>query len=167
MSQVLLDETGVEAGFEPMRGVSMPKGMDSHAPFGHAGTLCGFTEGALDAGPTHRVGGRRAVLVIAPGGGEEPGRVSMRFPVGSQESQGVVGQGDVAVFGALAAVDMDLEALAIAIGDLQGEGFVQPESQAIDSGEVDLVVHGCGRREETSDLLGTEEGWEPVFGLRA
>jgi hypothetical protein len=28
-------------------------------------------------------------------------------------------------------------------------------------------VQGCGRHEETSDLLGTEEGWEPVLGLRA
>ena len=167
VSQVLLDETGVEAGFKQMRGVRMPQGMDSHAHFGNAGTLCGLTEGALDAGPTHRGGGRRALLLIAPGGGEEPGRVSMRFPIGSQESQGVLGQGDVAVFGALASVDMDLEALAIDIGDLKVEGFVQPESQARDGGEGDLVVQGCGRREETSDLLGTEEGWESVFGLRA
>ena len=31
------------------------------------------------------------------------------------------------VFGALASVDMDLEALAIEVGDLKGEGFMKPE----------------------------------------
>jgi hypothetical protein len=42
--------------------------------------------------------------------------------------------------GALAAVAMDLEALAIAVGDLEGEGCMKPQSQAVDSGEVDLIV---------------------------
>jgi hypothetical protein len=37
-------------------------------------------------------------------------------------------QGDVPVFGALAAVDMDLEALAIDVGDLEGKGFMEPQS---------------------------------------
>ncbi len=44
---------------------------------------------------------------------------------------------------------------------------MEPESHAIDGGEGDLVVPGCGRLEETSDLLGTEDGWKAVFGLRA
>ena len=46
--------------------------------------------------------------------------------------------------------------------DLQGEGFVEPESQAIDGGEVDLIVQGCGGLEETPDLLDTEDGGEAV-----
>ena len=29
------------------------------------------------------------------------------------------------------------------------------------------MVQGCGRCEETSDLLGPVEGWEPVGGVRA
>ena len=62
---------------------------------------------------------------------------------------------------------MDLEALAINIGDLQEEGFMEPEAQAIDGGEVDLVVQGCGGREEPSDLLNTEDGGETVCGLSA
>ena len=105
--------------------------------------------------------------MIAPGGGEAPGRVSRRFPGGSQERQGVVGQGAVAVCGTRAAVAMDLEALASDSGDVQGEGFVPPESHARDGGAGDLVVQGGGRREETSDLLGTAEGWAPVCGVRA
>ena len=105
--------------------------------------------------------------VIPPGGGKEPGGVTMGFPVGAEQREGLCGQGDVPVFGALAAVDMDLEALAIDVGDLQGEGFMEPESQAIDGGEVDLVVQGGGGREEPPDLLHTEDGGETVGGLRA
>ena len=64
----------------------------------------------------------------------------MGWPGGSQQSQGICGQGDVPVLGALAAVDMDLEALAVNSGDLQGEGFMEPEAHARDGGEVDLSV---------------------------
>jgi hypothetical protein len=61
---------------------------------------------------------------------------------------------------------MDLEALAIDVRDLEGEGFMEPESQAIDGGEVHLVVEGGGGREESLDLLHTEDGGETVCGLR-
>ena len=167
MPQVALDETGIDAGFEQMGGVGMPEGMDGHARFGDPGPVFGCAEGALDTGATHGGGRRRALLLIAPGGGKEPGLVAMGFPVGAQQREGLFGQGDVPVFGALAAVDMDLEALAIDVGDLEGEGFMEPESQAIDGGEVDLIVQGCGRLEETSDFFNTEDGGETVCGLRA
>jgi hypothetical protein len=62
---------------------------------------------------------------------------------------------------------MDLEALAIDVRDLQGEGFMEPESQAVDGGEVDLVVQGSGGREESPDFLHTQDGWETVGGGRA
>jgi len=62
---------------------------------------------------------------------------------------------------------MDLEALAINVGDLKGESFMEPESQAIDGGEVDLVVQRGGCLEEPPDLLKAEDGWETVFGLSA
>jgi len=49
----------------------------------------------------------------------------------------------------------------------KGEAFVEPEAQAIDSGEVRLVVEGGGGREESLDLLHTEDSGEPVGGLHA
>jgi hypothetical protein len=127
----------------------------------------GFTEGALDTGATHGRESRRTLVVIAPGSGKEPGGMPMGFPGGAEQREGLLGQGDVAVFGALAAVDMDLEALAINVGDLQEEGFMEPQSQAIDGGKVDLVVEGGGSREEPSDFLNTEHSGETVGGLRA
>ena len=64
-------------------------------------------------------------------------------------------------------MDRDLEARAIDVRDRQGEGFLEPESSALDGGEGDLVVQGGGGREEPSDLLNTEDGGETVCSLRA
>jgi hypothetical protein len=91
----------------------------------------------------------------------------MGFPVGAEQREGLCGQGDVPVFGALAAVDMDLEALAINVGALQGEGFLEPQAQAIDGGKGDLVVEGGGGREEPPAFLNAENGGEMVCGFRA
>jgi len=166
MSQVALHEAGIHASFEQMGGIRMPQGMDGHAQFEDAGTLLGSTEGALHTGATHGRGGRRTLVVIAPGGGQEPGGVTMGFPVRAEQCEGILRQGDVPVFGTLAAVDMDLEAVAIDVGDLQEEGFMEPEAQAVDSGEVDLVVQGGGGCKKPPDLLHTEDGGEPVGSLR-
>ena len=141
--------------------------MDGDAHFGDLGPVFGCAEGALDTGATHGGGRRRTLVVIPPGGGKEPGLVTMGFPGGAEQREGIGGQGDVPVFGALATMDMDLEALAIDVGDLEGEGFMEPEAQAIDGGEVDLVVQGGGGRQEPPDLLHTEDGGETVCGLRA
>ena len=64
-------------------------------------------------------------------------------------------------------MDMDLEALAVNIGDLQEEGCLESEAQAIDGGEIRLVVEGGGGREESLALLHTADGGEPVGGLSA
>ena len=61
---------------------------------------------------------------------------------------------------------MDLETLAIDVGDLRGEGVMEPESSTIDSSEVDLIVSGGGSLEQASNLFNTEDGREPMFGWR-
>ena len=91
----------------------------------------------------------------------------MSFPVSAEQSEGLFGQGDVPVFGTLAAVDMDLEALAVNIRDLKVKGFMEPEAQAVDGGEGDLVVQGGGGGKEPPDLLHTEDSGETVCSLRA
>jgi hypothetical protein len=63
-------------------------------------------------------------------------------------------------------MDMDLEALPVNIGDLKGKGFLEPEAQAVDGGEVDLVVQGRGGHEESPDLLHAEDSRKTVGGLR-
>ena len=108
----------------------------------------------------------RTLGVIPPGGGKESGGMPMGFPVGAEQREGLGGQGDVPVFGAFPTMDMDLEALTIDVRDLEGEGFMEPEAQARDGGEVRLVVERGGGREESLDLLHTEDGGETVGGLR-
>lgn len=67
--------------------------MDGHAGFGDFGTLFGFAEGPLDTGTTHGGGCRRALFLIAPDGRKEPALVTGGFPVGSEQSGGLFGQG--------------------------------------------------------------------------
>lgn len=91
----------------------------------------------------------------------------MGFPVRAEQREGLGGQGDVPIFGALATMDLDLEARAVKIGDLKVQGFMESEAQAIDGGQVDLVVERGGGREEPLDFLHTEHGGEPMRDLRA
>jgi len=160
--QGALDEPGMHTGFEEMGGVGMPERMDSHACFGDASPVFGRAEGALDTGATHGIGSRRTLFLIAPRGGKEPGPGTVGVPGGAEQREGLCGQGAIPVFGARAAVDMDLEALAIDRGDLQGEACMEPESYAVDGGEGDVVVHGGGGCEEPPDLLHTADGGETV-----
>ena len=91
MAQGALDEPRIAPRFEQRGGGGMPEGMDGHAGFGHAGPVCGFAKGALDTGATHGRGCGRALLVIPAGGGKEPGLVTGGVPVGSQQSEGLLG----------------------------------------------------------------------------
>jgi hypothetical protein len=91
----------------------------------------------------------------------------MGFPIGAEQREGLGGQRDVPVFGALATVDMDLEALPINIGDLQEEGCMKSEAPAGDGRQVDLVMQGSSGRQEAFDLLNTEDSGETVRDLRA
>lgn len=163
--QGALEETGGHASVEERGGGRMAKRMDGHSGVGKAGPVLGCAEGALDTGPTQRGGRRRTVVVIPSGSRKEPGLVTMGCPVGSEPSAGSFRQRDVTVLGPLAAGDLDLEALAIDVGDLQGEGFMEPESQARAGGEVDLGVPGGSRLEETPHFFNTEDGGETVGGL--
>jgi hypothetical protein len=60
---------------------------------------------------------------------------------------------DIAVLGALAAVDVDHVARAIDIAHLQGKRFVQAQPTAVDGGEVDTIVQRGGSVEETVDFF--------------
>ena len=165
--QGALDAPRMHARCEQRGGVGMPPGMDGDAHCADPGPVFGGAEGALDTGAAHGRGRRWAVLVVSPGGGKAPGGMPRGFPGGAEQSAGLLGQGDVPVCGALAAVDMDLEARAINVGHWQEEGFLESEAQTLHGGEGDLVMQGSRGREEPSARLHTEDGGEPVGGVRA
>jgi hypothetical protein len=166
MAEQLLHRANIVTVLQEMRSKAVPQRMDGAPCCGEPGSLFGGPEGALDTGATHRGGCGRALSLVAPRGGKEPGEVAVGFPVGAEQCQCIGGQGDVPVFGALAAVDMDPEALAIDVGDLKVQGFMELEAQAVDGGEIDLVVEGGSGRKEPPDLLDTEDGGETVCSLR-
>ena len=78
----------------------------------------------------------------------------MGEPVAAQQSWSVdLGQRDVAVLGALAAVDMDHHALTVDIGDFEMESFVKSQAAGVDGGEIDVVVEGFDVGQEGFGLL--------------
>ena len=93
--------------------------------------------------------------------------MTMGFPGGTPQRAGSCGQGDVPIFGALAAVAMDLEALPVTSGDVEEEGFREPEAQARDRGAGDWVVARGSGRQESPPCLHTEDSGEVVGGVRA
>jgi hypothetical protein len=141
--------------------------MDGNAHFGDPGPLFGGTEGTLDTAPTHGGECGGTLMLISSGGRKESGLVTVSFPVSAEQREGLCGQGDGPVFGTLAAVEMDLEALAVNIRALKGKGFREPEAQAVDGGAGDLVVQGGGGGKEPPDLLHTEDSGETVCSLCA
>jgi hypothetical protein len=108
--------------------------MDGDASLGDPGPVFGDAEGALDPGATQRGSRGRTLGMTPPGGGKEPGGVPRGLPGGTEQREGLGGQGDGLVFGALAPMDLALEARALKVGDLQEEGCMEPEAHARDGG---------------------------------
>ena len=74
-------------------------------------------------------------------------------PVLAQQLKSGLRQRDIAVLGALAAVDMDHHALTVDIGDFEMAGFVEPQAAGVDGGEIDVVVEGFDVGQNASDFF--------------
>ena len=114
-------------------------------------------EGALDAGAFHGPVGGGGLAVIAAGGGEEPGGVAMGGPVFAEGLEGTRRQGDEAVLGALAAMDMDHHAGGVDVTDLEVEALGESEAERVDGPEVGAVVGRADGGDESSDLVDGED----------
>ena len=167
MAHGALHSAEVDARFAQMGGIGRAERMDADVAFADARPLDRFAERALDAAAAHGRGRGGPVLAIASRGGKEPGGVAMGCPGAAQEFQGVMRQGDLAVLGALAAVDVEHRARAIDIAHLQGKRFVQAQPPAVDGGKVDTIVQGGGGIEKTAPFFQAAESWEAVCGLGA
>ena len=167
MPEGALDEPEGHAGFKQRGGVRRSERMESQAGCGDPGALCGLPEGALDPIAAHGKRGGRTVRVIASGGGKEPGCVPVCPPGGPHQHQGLCGEGDSAILGTLASMDMDKQTLRVNVGNVQGESFMEPESEALDRGKGDLVVQRWGGIEEAPDFLDAADSGETVCGLGA
>ena len=95
--------------------------------------------------------------MIAAGGGEEPGGMTMGGPVAAEGLEGAGRQRDEAVLGALAAMDVDHHAGAVDVADLEVEALGEPEAERVDGPEVGAVVGRADGGDEASDLVGGED----------
>jgi hypothetical protein len=81
MAHISLNGPEIDTGFEQMRGIAVAKGVNTDITFHDASALLGFAEGPLDAAAIHGFGGGCLMLLIASGGGKEPGTMAVRGPV--------------------------------------------------------------------------------------
>jgi hypothetical protein len=76
-----------------------------------------------------------------------------------------LGERDVAILGALSAVDMDHHAAAVDIGDFEMESFVKPQSTGIDGGKIGVILEGFDLGKNASDFFNAENGRKVSLGL--
>src|SRR5262249_62262979 len=96
-------------------------------------------------------------MVIAAGGGEEPGGMAMGGPGGAEGLEGAGGEWDEAVLGGLAAVDVDHHAGAVDVADLEVEALAESEAERVDGPEVGAVVWRLDGGGEASDRVRGED----------
>ena len=124
MAHGTLQSAEGDASCEPMGGRGMAERMDADVACDDASPLGRCAESALDAAAAAGSGRGGQVLVMSPARRQEPGGVAMGVPGEAHALQGVMRQGDRAVRGARAAVDVDHVARALDSAHLQGQGFV-------------------------------------------
>ena len=142
MAHVALDDAQVDSGFEEVGGIGMTKRMDGDSLFTDGGIKFSATKSTLDTAFGH---GSLSVLcscAASAEGREEKARMAVGEPIAAQQMKSGLGQRDVAILGALAAVDMDHHAGAIDIGDFEMESLVQAQAAGIDGGQIGVVVEG-------------------------
>jgi len=88
-------------------------------------------------------------------------------PIAAQQLKSGLGQRDVAILGALAAVDMDHHARAIDIGDFEMESLVKAQAAGVYGGKVGVVVEGFDVGKKASDFFDAQDGGKAPFILGA
>jgi hypothetical protein len=142
MAHVALDDAQVDSGFEEMGGIGMTKRVYGNTLFMDCGIELGATESALDTAFGHGSLSLFCSRAASAEGWEEKARMAVGEPIAAQELKSGLGQRDVAILGAFAAVDMDHHAGAIDIGDFEMESLVQAQAAGIDGGQIGVVVEG-------------------------
>ncbi len=128
VSEVLLDDAQGNVGFQQVcrEGVSQGVHRDFLAELELGGDLL---DRPLSGGHAHRCLGSALGAglerMIATVSGEEELRMLVRDPIPPQGIDGELADGDVAVLGTFAAMDVDHLALGVDVADLQVQSFAQ------------------------------------------
>jgi hypothetical protein len=165
VAQVALDDAQVDASFEEMSGVRMAQGVDGNALFEHPSGPHGLAKGALDAALGHRLGCLMGIVSLVTASREDKPGMAVSEPIAAQPMEGRLGQRDVAVLGALAAVDMDHHASGVDIGDFEVETFVKSQAAGVYGGKISIVLKGLDSGQNASDFFHAQDGRKASFIL--
>jgi hypothetical protein len=125
VAKEFLNGADVVAIFEQVRGKRMAQSVNRNAFLDYTCSALGLAEGALDATFGHGALSLWGGFAASAERWEEKARMAVSAPVLAQQIESGVGQREIAVLGAFAAVDMDHHARAIDIGDFEMECFVK------------------------------------------
>src|SRR5262245_20067929 len=153
MAHVALDDAQVDSGFEEMSGVGMTQRVYSNSLFTDCGIQLGAAEGALDTAFGHGSLSLSGSFAVSTESREQKLWMAVGEPIAAQQLKSGLGERDVAILGALAAVDMDHHAGAIDIGDFEMESFVESEAAGVDGGEVGIVAECFDVGKKASDFF--------------
>ena len=166
VAEVDLDLAEVLALFEQMGGVRMAQGVNVRLLVNAAG-FQSQTEGALESGAAHRLGGGGGALSALAFGGKEEGGMLVSEPLLAQEPEGAFGERDIAIMVALAAADVEQAAFAIDVGDLETKSFTQAQAAGVEESEANPMIQSRDGREDAADLGGGENDREFELGMGA
>jgi len=165
MAQIALDNPQVHTFLQKVCGIRVTQGMDVHGALGDAGPAHSFLHGYLDGGFSH---GRLACgsePLSASESGKDQARVSVRLPVIAEHRKGLRRQGNHAILGPLAAVNMDEHTVTVDISDLQVQRLLEAQAAGVDGEEECLVVGGVHTGKDAGDLILGEDGGERFGAL--
>ena len=162
VAQPLLDQAQVDAGFQQLRGPRMTQRVHGSALV-KAAIFERGVEGLLDAALGHRLSRLRQVDVVTTFGGKEQHGIAMCLPVVAQQLQRAFGQRHVTIFRAFAVADVNHQAGAVDVGDLQISAFLQPQAAGVDGLETNLVARQSEARENLAHLFLAEDDRQFLF----
>ena len=153
MAHVALDDAQVDTGFKEMGGIGMAKCVYGNSLFTDGGSKFSVTEGALNTTFGHGIEGLFCTCSASAESGKDKARVAVGHPIAAQQPQSGLRQRNVAILGALTAVDMDHHALTIDIGNFEMEAFVKTQTAGVHGGEIGVVVKGFDMGQKASNFI--------------
>jgi hypothetical protein len=165
MAHVALDDPQIDSGFEKMGSVGVAEGMNGDSLFVDSSSNFGPAEGALDTAFGHGRGSGVCSITASAMSREEEAGVTVGHPIAAQQTEGGLGERDIAILGPLATVDMDHHAGGIDIGDFEVEPFMESQAAGIDGGEIGIILEGLDLGKNGSDFFNAKNSRETSLGL--
>jgi len=132
VSEILVNKPKMDSSLEQLGSPGVPKSVNRGA-FGDAAFFAGFPERSLNAPLGHRFCCGRQIAPTTTRGREAHDWIAMSDPIVAKPFQSPLGPGDIPIFPALTATDVDHHARAIDIWHLKMGSFLKAQTTGGDS----------------------------------